>query len=228
MTSEEVLEDRLAQAADSESEEEEDEEPPSSTVPTWAEASLALRQVTAYTQAVPDASEDLFIYAAAINDFLMKRAMSAARHRSITDFFLPVAGAPSGPEAATTTNSAMVAASRRVTKKSVQQTLSMALGKVGRAVRQDSLPDDSVSSCPVGTIVSSSPETVLSSSSEEDQSKSVVAAERKDKNAQCQICLQADARACRVCRVCSKQHHHICQVEDEDGKKCDDCFLSLL
>ena len=174
-------------------------------MPTWAEASLALHQVKAYTQAVPDASEDLFIHAAAINDFLMKRAMSAARHRSITDFFLPVAGAPSGPEAATTNSG-------------VQQTLSMAVGKVGRAVRQDSLPDDSVSSCPVGTIVSS-PGTVLSSSSEENQSKSVVAAEQKDKNAQCQICLQADARACRVCRVCSKQHRHICQVEDEDGKK---------
>ena len=77
--------------------------------------------------------------------------------RSNTYFFLHAAGAPSGPETRRTASSDTVAASRLVTKKPVQQTISMAIGEMSRSVRKRSSLDDSTLSCPVITTASSSP-----------------------------------------------------------------------
>ena len=42
----------------------------------------------------------------------------------------------------------------------------------------------------------------------------------------CQICGLKDARILRTCRNCSKKYHHMCQLNDEDGKLCNACFGS--
>jgi len=40
----------------------------------------------------------------------------------------------------------------------------------------------------------------------------------------CEICSASDDRVLRICRGCGLKYHHMCQVADEDGKVCNECF----
>ena len=44
----------------------------------------------------------------------------------------------------------------------------------------------------------------------------------------CFICKVSDHRILRQCRMCGRHYHHMCQVEDEDGRMCNLCFSVFL
>ena len=42
----------------------------------------------------------------------------------------------------------------------------------------------------------------------------------------CLSCGRSDGPILRTCRMCHRHYHHMCQVDDEDGRVCNDCFAS--
>eukprot|EP00117_Sycon_ciliatum_P038913 scpid103054/ scgid28839/ len=87
-TAEELLHGHAENQSESDCEESDEEEPttPIRPKPTWSEASVALQTLVEYIHSVPDSTQETFAHTAALNEFLVKRAMMT-KQSSIKSFF---------------------------------------------------------------------------------------------------------------------------------------------
>ena len=115
---------RERHAADEADSEESDEEEvcPRAPKPTRSQAVAGLQMVMDYLQSLPDTSSAIFSHAAAIDEFLVNRALTACTQQSIDDFFRPL---PDHPKPAKNTDTSCLQQSRK--RKVVQVSLHSAL-----------------------------------------------------------------------------------------------------
>ena len=254
LSAEDLLRERhAADEADSE-ESDEEEVCPRAPKPTRSQAVAGLQMVMDYLQSLPDTSSAVFSHAAAIDEFLVNRALTACTQQSIDDFFRPL---PDQPKPAKNTGTSCLQQSRKW--KVVQVSLHSALESKSTQKSSPCLPADKETQPAACDVLCSEDDlptvfapparrrcvVILSSSSEDDrseperltskqqerqphQSPKQVPTKGPSCTVRCAVCHVADHRVCRTCHACGKLYHHMCQVEDDDeGKRCDDCFLSL-